>query len=210
MRNNRGFTLVEILVALFIFAIVSMILVSALRSVIATQSRTDLAAAKLGQLQMALLITSRDLQQAVNRPITNTQGRLESAFSGTSTGFKFTHMGNVSPMNTQAQSVLQRTDYVWHDNAFWRQTWPTVDQAPNATSHERLLMPEVESVDFQYLDPEGHFQHDWPSHSSGAAALPRAVKLTLTIINWGTITQVYLVPAGEIKHALPQAPQESE
>lgn len=200
MKNNRGFTLVEILVALFIFTILSMMLVGALRSVINTQSHTETSAEQLSQLQMTLLITSRDIEQAVDRPITNAQGHQEEAFTGSSHGFRLTHMGYANAAVTQKHSILQRTGYDWHANGFWRKTWSAVDQVPGTTAHERLLMPAVTEARFEYLDEAGHFQTDWPSRSQ-KAALPRAVKLTLTIANGGIVTQVVTIPAGNAKHA---------
>lgn len=193
MRTKRGFTLVEILVALFIFTILSMMLVGALRRVIDIQSRTETSAQQLSQLQMALLILSRDVEQAVDRPITNAQGHQEDAFVGMSHGFTLTHMGG-------AHTVLQRSGYVWHSNGFWRKTWPLLDQAPGTMPHERLLIPEVTEVRCEYLDKLGHFQHDWPSRTEQAAALPRAVKITFILAHWGSITQVYVIPAGTVKH----------
>lgn len=201
MKNNRGFTLVEILVALFIFTILSMMLVGALRSVIDTQSHTEASAEQLSQLQMALLITSRDLEQAVDRPITNAQGHQEEAFSGSIHGLRLTHMGYVNAAMTQQHSIMQRSAYDWHEDGLWRKTWSAVDQAPGSTAHERLLIADVIDARFEYLDESGHFQTDWPSHSQQAAALPRAVRMTLTLAKGGTITQVVVIPAGSVKHA---------
>lgn len=201
MKNKCGFTLVEILVALFIFTILSMMLVGALRSVIDTQSHTEASAEQLSQLQMALLITSRDIQQAVDRPVTNAQGHQEEAFSGSAHGFRLTHMGYANSVMTQQHSVMQRSAYDWHEDGFWRKTWSAVDQAAGTASHERLLISDVRAARFDYLDESGHFQTDWPSRSQQAAALPRAVRLTLTLAKGGTITQVVVIPAGSVKHA---------
>ncbi len=194
MQNKRGFTLVEILVALFIFTILSMLLVSALRNVMNTQSHTEARAQQLSQLQMALLMTSRDVEQAIDRPITNAQGKQEDAFIGTPHDFTFTHMGG-------APVVPQRSGYAWHTQGYWRKTWPAPDQADGIAAHERLLMPDVVDAKFEYLDQSGHFQANWPSHAQRAAAVPRAISLTLTIADWGTVTQVYVIPAGTNKDA---------
>src|SRR3990167_6001988 len=79
---SAGFTLVEVLIALFIFAIVSSIIAVALRSVIDAQSGTQKSAAQFRTLEMAWVILANDFEQAVNRPIINVDGREEAAFLG--------------------------------------------------------------------------------------------------------------------------------
>jgi general secretion pathway protein J len=150
---------------------------------------------------MALLMTSRDLEQAVDRPITDAQGHKEDAFSGSARGFRLTHMGYANSAITQTHSIMQRSAYDWHESGFWRKTWSAVDQAPGSTAHERLLIANVVDARFEYLDESGHFQTDWPSRTQQAAALPRAVRLTLTLAKGGTITQMVVIPAGSVKHA---------
>src|SRR5437762_2019018 len=91
--SAAGFTLLEILIALFIFTILSFLLTAALRTVINAQSGTEDKALRLRELQMILLTMSRDIEQTVNRPITNAVGKEEAAFVGTENGFVFTHTG---------------------------------------------------------------------------------------------------------------------
>ena len=56
VRNKKmGFTLIEILIALFVFTIISMIMVSALHNIFNYQAETEKQAARLNELQLALL-----------------------------------------------------------------------------------------------------------------------------------------------------------
>jgi type II secretion system protein J len=70
MVRRAGFTLLEILIALFIFTIVSMILVSALHNVLNNQAATEKKAHQLAKLQIAMLLMSRDIEQTIrtNKP----------------------------------------------------------------------------------------------------------------------------------------------
>src|SRR5947209_8116839 len=88
-KNQQGFTLLELLIALFIFTIISMMLASALHTVIKAQSGSDKNALLLRELQVALLMMSRDVEQTVNRPVLDTTGKEERAFIGTPTSFTF-------------------------------------------------------------------------------------------------------------------------
>lgn len=196
MKIKKGFTLLEVLVALFIFTIVSMMLMRALHTVIQTQSRTEESAERLSQLQVALLLISRDVGQAVNRPILTASGKEEGAFVGTPKGFVFTHMGFANPDAAIPQSAMQRTEYSWHESSLWRNTWPVLDQAPQTRAHSRLLLNDVRVVRFRYLDKDGRFQDNWPSENEqNNDPLPRAINISLTISNWGAIDQTYVIPA---------------
>jgi general secretion pathway protein J len=207
MKNkDKGFTLLEILIALFIFTIISMILVSSLRSVMDSVSLTENKADRLRKLQMALLVMSRDVEQAINRPVMNVNGKVEAAFVGSAHGFTFTHTGFANPTHTVARSTMQRTVYQWQDEAMSRITWDVLDQAPKSQSHERSILTGVTEGHFKYLDKNGRFYNEWPLNGQDSEPLPRAVRVYLTLANWGTLTQLYVIPV-QIKKTV-QAPQQ--
>jgi general secretion pathway protein J len=196
-KDNRcaGFTLLEILIALFIFTILSFVLTSALRTVMNAQAGTEDKAERIRKLQMALLVISRDVEQAVNRPITNANGKEEAAFVGKIKSFEFTHAGFANPTGALAHSTLQRTGYTWNENILFRLTWPVLDQAPETQAHKRILLMKVTEVRFQYLDKNGRFHDAWPLDGEGGSELPRGVRIYLTIAKWGKMSQLYLIPA---------------
>lgn len=202
--KNKGFTLLEILVALFVFSILSLILSSGLRSVIDAQAGTERNAERTSRLQLALLLIVRDVEQAVDRPIWNAAGKEEPAFQGDARGFAFTYTGFANPTGTLLRSNLTRIAYLWQDEAIWRSTWPALDQAPNAKPHLRRLLDHV-SARFQYLDKDGRFHAEWPVEGQ-SQALPSAVSIELTFTQWGTIKQLYVIAAQSNKTLPPTPP----
>jgi general secretion pathway protein J len=194
MKKN-GFTLLEILIALFIFTILSTMLVGALHSVINAQSGSEINAERLRQLQISLLVMSRDVEQTVNRPVVTAAGKEEAAFIGTPREFIFTHTGFANPTGTVTRSTLQRTRYGGDDNSLWRMSWSALDQAPQSQPHSRRLLTGVASVSFQYLDRDGRFHDNWPVEGEASQPLPRAVRVYLTISQWGKLSQLYVISA---------------
>jgi len=192
--SSRGFTLLEILIALFIFSILSLMMASALRTVINAHAGTEKNAERLRDLQIALLVMSRDVEQTVLRPITNPVGKEEEAFIGTPRGFTFTHAGYANPDGSLARSSLQRTGYSWEDNTLWRLSWAVLDQSPDSKPHRRRLLDNVIDAKFEYLDKDNHFRDGWPI-SGDDQPLPRAVRVLLTLNKWGKISQLYIIPA---------------
>ncbi len=211
MRSNHslGFTLLEILIALFIFTILSLIMASALHNIIDISGGTARNAQRLRQTQIALLLMSRDIEQTVNRPILGTNGKEEAAFIGKPTNFALTRTGFANPMGEALQSSLQRTGYYWSEESLWRNTWTVLDRAAGSQAHARRLLTDVREVRFQYLDKDGHFHNEWPIEGRAQERLPRAIRIHLTISNWGKLSQLYVIPSQNRKNIPSPPPKES-
>ncbi len=192
-RTQNGFTLLEILIALFIFTIVSIIMVTAMHTVFTTQSATEKQAGRLAKLQIALLFVSRDLEQTINRPITNTTGKKEGLI-GTRNTLTFTHAGVANPQGKMLRTTLQRTRYRLEKESLIRDTWPTLDQVNKSIPNSRVLLTDVTELYFEYLDDKNHFQKFWPPSDSSQSVMLKAIRVSLTLKNWGKISQFYLIP----------------
>lgn len=196
--NERasGFTLIEILVALFIFSILCMLMLSALHNTINLLNGTEKNAERLRKMQMMLLLMSRDIESSVNRPIYNAAGKEEPAFMGTPTSMTFTHTGMAGDINEMNSSALQRVNYYNAENKFVRKTWDAIDQAPTTLARERILNNDI-TTEFQYLDKNGKFQPNWNAQGQTRSSepLPRAVNIIITVPQWGTLKQLYVIAA---------------
>ncbi|HSW92863.1 MAG TPA: type II secretion system minor pseudopilin GspJ [Gammaproteobacteria bacterium] len=198
-KKNRGFTLLEIIIALFIFSIVSVILVTALHTTLGTQSSAEKKAARLAELQVALLLMSRDIEQVIDRPIMTASGQMEG-FVGTAQTVTFTHTGFDNPFGQLQRSTLQRTRYQLNQGTLERLTWPMLDQAKETSPDVRSLLTNVSALRFEYLDDKNHFQTSWPvSSDPHQSTWPVAVRVSLTVRDWGQITQLYLLKGQPIE-----------
>ena len=195
MRNKKmGFTLIEILIALFVFTIISMIMVSALHNIFNYQAETEKQAARLNELQLALLLMSRDIEQTINRPVLNTKGGQDGPFMGARQNITFTHAGFANPLGELHRSTLQRTGYIFKNENLIRQTWDVLDQTADTKTNSRTLLTSVTDLQFEFLDDKGKFQTTWPLSAQTGSPLPRAVRVSLTLKKWGKLTQLYLIP----------------
>jgi general secretion pathway protein J len=191
--NTKGFTLLEILIALFIFSILSLLMMSALHNMIGFLTGTEKNAERLRQMQISLLLMSRDIESIVNRPAYDNTGKEEPALIGTPTTITLTHMGLASAMNEMGSSTLQRVSYYVADDKLFRKTWDAVDQAPTTRAHDRILFQPI-TVVFQYLDKNGKFQSNWNMQGQKSnEPLPRAIQVTFTIPQWGNLKQLYVI-----------------
>lgn len=211
LRRSNGFTLLEILVALFIFTILSMMLSGALSRVISAHERTEYKAKQLRDLQMALLVFSRDIEQAVNRPGTDASGKEIPALTGGSRDIQFTHTGRASLSTRVPQSTLVRVQYSFSEQKWWRKVWQVLDQAPQTRATERPFLSEVVEGRFEYLDKQGHFHNEWRGSEDLQEPLPRAIRLTIKLARSGQLSQLYLISADESEQSKQQPhPDESK
>lgn len=195
MRINKGFTLLEILIALFVFSILSLLLTSALRTVINANEGTDKSAERLRQTQLALFMLSRDVEQVVNRPVLSASGQEEAAFIGEANKMTFTRAGVADPTNKSGRSGLSRMQYIARQDGLWRDTWAALDAPPDAKPSTRLLLANARDIHFEYLDNDRVFQKSWPVSGKKQYPLPKAIRVFITIPNWGTISQLYIISA---------------
>lgn len=193
-NKSVGFTLLEILIALFIFTILSLIMVSGLHSITSSQSATQKRAERLSELQFALLIVSRDIEQIVNRPVTETNGT-QPPVMGYPTMLIFSHGGLVNPLGQLQRATLQRTSYILQNGNFIRSSWPVLDHSAKIKADERILLTHVSELQFQYLDLQKKFRDSWPPPDQKETILPLAIRITLTLQDAGEISQLYLIPA---------------
>lgn len=197
MTRSKGFTLLEIMIALFIFTIIAMIMTSALHTILSSQTVTEKSATRLANLQIALLLMSRDIQQVIDRPVLDNTGKPDAAFLGTPNSMTFTHAGLSNPLGQVQRATLQRTRYRLENTVLIRDTWPILDQTTLSAAEARPLLTPISEIVFSYLDERGTFQSFWPpiaAANQNIHHLPKAVSVSLVLPNWGNITQLFLIP----------------
>jgi len=200
--KSSGFTLLEILIALFVFTILSFMMTGALHTVINAQAGAEQNAERARGLQIALVRMSRDISQIINRPVKTTTGKDVPAFVGAPEGFAYTYLGD-DHAGDEKKSALKRAQYIYKDGELWRMTWAVLDQTEKSPEPvERRIQSHLSAASFEYLDDKNKFQKNWPAAGRRGGPLPKAIRISLTIKNWGTVKQLYVIPAEVKQNAL--------
>jgi len=200
-----GFTLLEVLVAMAVFAVMAAMAYSGLDQVHRARSVSEQAADQLIELQRAFLFMGRDVQQVVDRPIRNELGEREPAFVGDIQNqmvMQLTRTGWRNPMpNIIHRSSLQRVAWGMEEDNLVRVFWNSLDRANEPNMVKQIMLHGVKSVEVRFLDKSNSWQDRWPatSLSSNPAqppdlSPPRAVEFTLESKNYGKIQRVFAVP----------------
>lgn len=198
-HRQSGFTLLELLVALGIFALLAAMAYSGLNSVMTARKITDQHAQRLHQLQMAFLWLGRDIEQGIDRPIRDEYAEVQPALLGVETGryqLELTRTGWRNPAG-RARSNLQRVAYGLRDGNLVRAYWVVLDRAQDSQPLENVLLEGVDKLELRFLDANNAWHDAWPNALSGGAAstaLPKAVEVTLETAAEGRITRRFRMP----------------
>ena len=179
--SEAGFTLVELLVALAIFALMSVAGLTLLRSGTDTQLAVKDRLEVLSRGNRLYNSLEGDLAQAVARPVRDTRGQPVPAFIQSDSAVPGSLFGFVragwSNFDDSPRAGLQRIAYMLDDGALKRVSWPMLDGAtPNDAA---TLVENVSTARVRFRDDKGEWRDDWTATDAGA--LPRAVELRLTV-----------------------------
>ena len=198
-KKQIGFTLIEVLIAIAIFAILSVLAYGGLSSVIESKQQTEDALTRLRQLQLTMTKLQRDIEQVSAREAKDEfGGSLLKLSSGQDSELliQFTRNGWRNPAEL-TRSHLQRVAYKLDEDKLIRMTWPYVDRAQDAQAIETLLIDNISEIKFKFYDSES-WSDNWPKQSAFAADeehdLPRAVEVTIKMGDWGEIVRLFRVP----------------
>jgi general secretion pathway protein J len=187
MRDERGFTLVEMLVALSIFAVIAAMGVGLLRSSVDTQDAVRERLKAMGGINRLRAVMANDLAQAVQRSTRGPAGEAVPAFIGSSTGFAFVH-GGAGSQDGSPRPSLERVAYAKVGNEWRRSTQPMLDGT--ALGEGDRLIADVASVAVRYRDERGNWGEVWSSEPGDR--LPRAVEVRMARTGREALTMLFL------------------
>lgn len=203
-KQNKGFTLLEIVIAIAIFAVVGIAASTLLKQVVDSNDLSQGRFAELEKLQRAMLIIERDLLQAVARPM-----RVEGDSNGVvmtggvmgesdADGIAFVRTGWHNPQFMLPRSHLQTVAYRLRDNNLERVYSNFVDNVIGYEPKVRVLLEDVDDFNVEFfVKPEGppERERDW-SESYQGTVLPRAVALVITTETHGDIRREFVISGG--------------
>jgi general secretion pathway protein J len=193
--GRNGFTLVELLVSLLIFAMLSAAGVTLLRFSVGAQDVAEARLGRLAQLRRSGALLAGDLAQAAPRLSRDEAGAQRPAFAGASgegegAVLAFVRLG-VENAGDQPRSSLRKIEYRLVDSSLQRRSWAFVDGA--APSTQSSLIDGVRRIRLRYRDEKGEWRDRWDP--TRAVELPRAVELVMDVEGEGMIRQLFLTGA---------------
>lgn len=190
-----GFTLIEVLVALAVFGVLSLLAYMSLGQTLSNAEMLNERMARLQSIQRTISFLSSELLQTVPRSVRVELGEapvpaLQSDFAS-EFALRLTHGGWPNSLGVP-RSTMQRTAYRIEDGELIRYHWNVLDRTVNNTPLATVMLDEVDSLTFRFLQVTDEWTDQWPPLTPQGApnvSLPRAVQIVLTLADEGEIVR---------------------
>jgi general secretion pathway protein J len=197
LRYASGFTLIEVLVALLILAVMSALGYNTYRVARISAERAQESMKRTREIEFGLRVLVADFAQAAPRPVRDALGtaRLPAMRAG-GTGPTLVDLTRDGWSNTAGmqRSTLQRVSYQLTGDKLQRSYLTVLDAPSNPTPTVQNLLTGVTSIKINYLDANATWGTLWPPATvtmpSSQWVRPVAVEILIEFKDWGKIRRL--------------------
>ncbi|WP_136485455.1 type II secretion system minor pseudopilin GspJ [Vibrio sp. H11] len=201
VARRRGFTLIEVLVAMAIFASLSLAAYQVLNQVQRSNTLSAEREARLSEVQRAIVMMDADFRQMALRHFRhNGEAPAERMLlwsdylnDSDSKGVMFIRLGWHNPEQQFPRGEVAKVGYRLKQGVLERLYWRYPDTTVSEPAVVMPVLTQVESWSLRFY-AEGGWRDTWESDQ----ALPKAVEVTLTLQDYGQIQRIYLTTGASL------------
>jgi len=198
-KTQYGFTLLEVLIAVAIFSVVSLASFTIFDTVLRGDENSKIRSDRQNELQRAFLLIERDFTQIAKRnmrvngeaPNDSFLQTADDSFLADEQAIAFVRNGWTNPGLLLPRSDMQSVAYRLEEETLQRLHYNFVDAVVGQEPKIRPLISQVTSLDFEFYDGK-----KWQKKWSGTA-LPQAIAIEIETLDYGLIRRQFLV-AGDL------------
>lgn len=205
--HEAGFSLIEILVSVFIFAVIGTISVALMASSVSARDINGEVLDRTAMLDRVRTLLREDLGQIARRPVRDAAGyRDPYIFAGSETGLAdyetgpdervlvtFTRHGRANPGLIRPRSSLLHVTYLVHDATLVRRVRDYPDPGETTRITDQVLLEGVEDIEIDFLVGSAWQNRTFLS-AEGQGTLPSAIRLRYDLPPLGEMEHVVLTP----------------
>jgi general secretion pathway protein J len=193
----RGFTLLEVLIAVAIFVIVGALAMGGYNELVKQSDIVEKSNLRSRQVQSAVQRMVQDFATLEPRPVREPLGESFQpalrADARTEELAELTHSGWSNPGGVP-RSTLQRVTYRVEDKRLRREYWYVLDRTMSGEPASAVLVDKVERIELRFMDNNRRWHEQWPPLGYSAPDMlrirPIAVEITLELEDWGEIVRL--------------------
>ncbi|MBC7003237.1 type II secretion system minor pseudopilin GspJ [Photobacterium sp. BZF1] len=200
--KQAGFTLLEVLVAIAVFAMLSLSAYQVMNGVQRSDEQSREHSERLKDIQRAMVMMDNDFRQVVARKVRNqgetTSDRIfqssEYLMDSSSYGILFTRTGWQNPQQMFPRGENVKVGYRIVDDQLERVWFRYPDSVVGTEALIRPILSGVEEMSFRFYS-----EKKWLETWDKPAALPEGVMIKLTLEDYGEIERVYMLPTSALE-----------
>lgn len=201
--SQRGFTLVEFIVATAVLAIMGGVAYAGWFNVSRISDRTQQIVDRYDELHRTFYWFAEDFEQIVKRDSVGELGGTRKSIEVSQQGeyiIQLTRGGWTNPalLEMPPRSNLQNVAYyIDSDNRLLRRYWYHVDRFDESSFRDRLMVRDVLGLTFRFLTLQGEWETSWPPEDNIEEEfdeLPVALEATLELDGLGEARRLYVLP----------------
>jgi general secretion pathway protein J len=198
-ESQYGFTLLEVLIAVAIFSVVSLASFTIFDTVLRGDENSKIRSDRQNELQRAFLLIERDFTQIAKRnmrvngeaPSDSFLQTADDSFLANEQAIAFVRNGWTNPGLLLPRSDMQNVAYRLEEETLQRLHYNFVDAVVGQEPKIRPLISQVTSLAFEYYDGK-RWQKKWSGNT-----LPQAIAIEIETEDYGLIRRQFLV-AGDL------------
>jgi general secretion pathway protein J len=205
-RRLHGFTLIEVMVSVFLLAILSGFAYETLSYVTRTRDGMLAVFERTKTIDSAVHLLTTDFEQLSPRPVRDLLGAAtEPALLADGSGSRLvtlTRAGWSNPIGAP-RGTFQRVTYRLEGGVLMREYLPVLDATLGTQPVKRAILGDVVSARLRFMDASHAWRDQWPALGIGSGSVPGglptatrpiAVEITLRLKDLGTIVRLVEVP----------------
>lgn len=186
MTSCRGFTLLEMVIAIAIFAVIATVSYASLGQFLDTYDYLNQRGEKTKGLQQTFAMLAQDFHYSADRSVRDEYGDREPAMmAGGQTSAEAGEVVRltVSGPDLQVPTASRLTRVAWRldQGRLYRVTWAVLDRAQDSTAYSRLVLEGVDELELRFLTVDRDNQVQSSDEWSGSEGRPGAVEVLLTL-----------------------------
>ncbi|QHO87567.1 type II secretion system protein GspJ [Klebsiella michiganensis] len=194
IQRARGFTLVEMLLALAILAALSVAAVTVLQNVMRADTLTRDKGGRMQALQLTFRQMAADFSQIIPRRSRDSAslffaGRFQ--LGSDDWAIAFSRNGWPNPLGILPRSEIQNVSYRLRGDRLERLSYDQQDPLPGSLPTVTVMQRNVQAFRLRFY-ASGRWQDEWQQTQT----LPQGLEVTLTLEQSGEIRRLFLLTPG--------------